>query len=147
VTTTDSEILTLAYFSSSKIAWTESDLTELLRISRVNNQKVDVSGFLIFADGSFLQWLEGPAEGLEYIFTKISQDKRHSQLSLIYKGSLGDRYFSKWSMAFIPQVEIDDDLHSNFMDLRALRTGGGFLENAPRLARRIADNFLRFNRF
>lgn len=145
--TAHSQIHTLAYFSSSKPNWSESDLTELLRTSRMNNQKVGVSGFLIFADGSFLQWLEGPIEGIDQVFAKISQDKRHSQLSLIYKGSIGDRYFSNWSMAFIPQAEIDADLHSNFMDLRALRNGGGFLENGPRLAQRIADNFLRFNRF
>ncbi len=142
-----SVIETIAYFSASTTSWSEDELTHLLQVCRANNLSADVSGFLIYVDGSFLQWLEGPPIAVNRIFEKISLDRRHTRVSPIFKGRLGVRHFTKWSMAFIPKEDISAEVSSEIADIRALRHGGGFLTDAPRLARRVTDNFLRINRF
>ena len=144
--TDDQEIFAIAYFSSSRVAWSEDELADLLRVCRNKNEMFGVSGFLIYVDGSFLQWLEGPPEGLNTVFGRISSDPRHHQVSKVFHGSLGQRYFSQWSMAYISQANLSDEMRSEVADISELRRGGGFLKDAPRLAQRVTQNFLRFNR-
>ncbi len=53
---------------------------------------------LLFAEGSFLQVLEGPREAVEDLFFDIRTDTRHTGIVKIYQEKTEKRIFGKWSM-------------------------------------------------
>ncbi len=55
---------------------------------------------LLYFDGTFVQYLEGPQENVESLFQKISKDKRHQQIVTLMEGKSKQRQFEDWSMAY-----------------------------------------------
>ena len=49
----------LVYVSAATHAFTKSELLELLNKARANNQRLGITGLLLFKDGDFIQLLEG----------------------------------------------------------------------------------------
>ncbi len=70
-------------------------------MSQHNNNKVSVTGALLFNGGSFAQVLEGPRKAVETTFERIQRDPRHSDVSVLQCEPVEARGFSNWSMAFI----------------------------------------------
>jgi hypothetical protein len=93
-------IFQLVYISAANQEFTESDLQDLLEKARINNENLDVSGMLLFHQGSFIQALEGPKEAVENLYNKISEDKRHTESRVLFRGDLEERDFDTWSMGF-----------------------------------------------
>lgn len=91
----------LIYVSSATNLMTENELGELLVISRRKNQEKNISGMLLYGDGSFIQVLEGTAEDIESTFETIKKDKRHKNLILILDGDLPKRNFPDWTMGYM----------------------------------------------
>lgn len=90
----------LIYASQSKPDWTEQELKNLLTISRENNNRLKISGMLVFLSGRFIQFLEGPEKNVKDLFLKIVEDERHSKIIVLLEGTLQQRLFSGWSMGF-----------------------------------------------
>lgn len=97
----------IAYFSTATQLFTETDLTELLAISKRNNSALGVTGILLFIEGCFLQVLEGEKEVVKSIFEKVEKDRRHDDVFTLFEGEKVERSFEKWSMGFknLPLVE------------------------------------------
>ncbi len=93
-------IFQLVYISAANKEFTEDELQELLEKARVNNQSLNVSGMLLFHQGSFIQALEGPQTAVESLYLKISEDKRHTETRVLFRGELEERSFDSWSMVF-----------------------------------------------
>jgi hypothetical protein len=138
-------VYTLAYFSCTKRRWDDADLFSLLEQSRKKNARLDVTGFLIYAEGSFFQWLEGPNDRLEALYDEIRADPRHELVTQILHESLSGREFGSWSMAFVPNALDDETVRNDFVHLKRIFEGREFLAEAPPLARRIAATFLNNN--
>jgi hypothetical protein len=83
----------------------DSHLKELLKKAREKNQKVNISGMLLYRDGFFMQALEGELNDIERLFETISKDERHRDVLLIYKKPISQRGFPDWTMGF---NKIDD---------------------------------------
>lgn len=90
----------LVYISAAEHNFTEKELHELLAKARENNQKLDITGMLLFHEGSFIQALEGEKSAVENLYEKISQDQRHAETRVIFRGELEERDFETWSMGF-----------------------------------------------
>lgn len=108
----------LIYVSSAIDALSESDLDDILRRSRARNREHDISGLLLFHDGSFLQVLEGPEEAVKACYERIRQDPRHSGTLCLFDRPVAERRFADWSMAFVPFDELDSSQKDGFVDLR-----------------------------
>lgn len=93
--------LQLVYASAAKHTFTEEELAELLRISRENNAKIDVTGILLFLEGSFLQVLEGDPEAVTELYEIINLDLRHGKVILLTKREIEERGFAEWSMGYV----------------------------------------------
>lgn len=93
-------IFQLVYISAANKEFTDEELQELLGKARVNNKSLDVSGMLLFHQGSFIQALEGPQNAVEDLYNKISEDKRHTETRVLFRGDLEERDFDSWSMGF-----------------------------------------------
>lgn len=55
---------------------------------------------LLYFDGTFVQFLEGPETNIDTLFQKISKDKRHQQIVTLLEGLANQREFEDWSMAY-----------------------------------------------
>lgn len=63
------------------------------------NRQADLTGSLVFVDGTFIQILEGPLAEVEKTFERICCDFRHVDVRLIDVVNVSDRLFADWDMA------------------------------------------------
>lgn len=90
----------LVYLSSARQLYTTSDLSDILKKSRLNNTNRNITGLLLYHDGSILQILEGDEESVMDVYHKIEQDDRHYNVLQLVTGTSEERNFPDWSMGF-----------------------------------------------
>ena len=89
--------------ASAKGSYTEKELEDILTVSRKNNLRSDVTGILLYFNGSIFQVLEGERPVVERVFDKISQDIRHAKVTKLIFESIEQRDFAHWTMGY-PKV-------------------------------------------
>jgi hypothetical protein len=93
-------MFSLVYVSSAAREFSERDLVELLERSRAKNQRLGITGMLLYKDGNFIQALEGQAEAVDGLFTVIRRDPRHRDVIRLVRREIKEREFADWSMGF-----------------------------------------------
>lgn len=88
----------------------ETDLTvggdaahALIDAAMRENRKRDLTGILYHERGVFLQWLEGPCDAVALVADRIERDTRHTGMVYLMRGSLPQRRFGQWRMAYTTQ--------------------------------------------
>jgi hypothetical protein len=103
-------IYRLVYYSRNHIAHDQalfaSNIQKILEKSRINNQRDEITGALLFNAGCFAQVLEGPLDKVEAAFERIQQDQRHGDVSLLALDPISRRSFPNWAMGFIGTSDI-----------------------------------------
>lgn len=94
------DVYQLLYVSSANRTVDEADLLEIMDQARKNNKKNDITGLLLFADGSIVQLLEGDKELVESTYESISRDPRHTGIIRLVSEYSESRDFADWSMGF-----------------------------------------------
>lgn len=90
----------ILYKSDADIA--DINLLELLRVSRKNNKKVNVTGVLITHGKGFIQYIEGAEKNIDNLFhEKICQDTRHQNITIINQAPVLERHFVNWDMGYL----------------------------------------------
>lgn len=107
----------LIYFSSATKLLSDNDLIDILNISRINNERHQITGLLIYHEGSILQILEGTEDSLDIIFDKIQKDNRHKGIMKFGNFSIAERSFPSWSMGFKKVSKEDWSKLKGFTDL------------------------------
>ncbi|MEE4288517.1 MAG: BLUF domain-containing protein [Erythrobacter sp.] len=95
----------LTYQSRAAKPPSDDDLEELVRLARLRNRAHGVTGMLLYENGRFLQTLEGPPEGLDAIWTSISQDERHSDIEVLTRHLVSGRLFSDWDLMLYRKID------------------------------------------
>jgi len=90
----------LIYMSTANDVIDKSCLKEILDNARKNNMNANITGVLLYQDGTFIQLLEGPEEQLDALYAKIKRDPRHTCSNEPIKGQCKERLFPSWSMGF-----------------------------------------------
>lgn len=90
----------LVYTSIAEHPFSHQELEGLLRVSRQNNLRDDITGLLLFRNGCFIQVLEGPETQVDTAYHRISLDSRHREIFVIYENAALKRDFPQWAMAF-----------------------------------------------
>lgn len=88
----------LVYISQSTKKMSLEELNDIQKISKINNEPIDVTGSLFYNGGWFLQILEGPSATLKKLYQKIEKDTRHKNSRIIYDAPATFRTFARWSM-------------------------------------------------
>jgi hypothetical protein len=114
----------LLYVSNTSRSLPRETLDSILKVSRHNNEASDITGLLLYLDGSFLQVLEGDTDAIDRTYARIRQDKRHWGARLLLDQDV-PRAFSDWSMGF----------HQPFVD----GADGGFAITKPAIEQRLAQ--------
>ncbi len=70
-------MLRIIYLSSSVEYLNSEEIESLLSQSREKNIENDITGLLLYADGDFLQVIEGPKVAMLDLFESIKKDSRH----------------------------------------------------------------------
>jgi len=98
---------TLCYRSKASHLPNPDDLANLLSLARSRNKAVGVTGMLVHEGGRFFQWLEGPSEALDELWTSIRRDDRHGEIELLGEGVTPIRLFSEWDLRFLSRSDAD----------------------------------------
>ena len=113
-------LICVIYVSTAPRRLRRDELEAILAQSRRNNARDGISGMLIYADGSFIQVIEGPVANIESLLARLQGDSRHQDILEIARYTLDERQFPQWSMGFRslerPQA---GDLADAFADLRS----------------------------
>ena len=90
---------TVIYTSSAAPGVGADHLRDILAASRRNNAAWHLSGILMFADGTFLQVVEGPVWPMAKAMARIEADPRHSRMEILLDMESEARCFPAWAMA------------------------------------------------
>ena len=96
-----SEIKRVVYVSE-KTDVSDTTLKDIIASSKKNNPEEDVTGCLLSGSNSFLQLLEGPADFIDRLYSKISTDNRHENVITLCDEKIDERLFLSWSMKLAP---------------------------------------------
>ncbi|WP_281544362.1 BLUF domain-containing protein [Grimontia sp. SpTr1] len=90
----------IVYISSAEHPFTDEEFAEMLAVIRENNEKLGVTGMLLYKDGDFIQVIEGKEDILAPLFKKICSDYRHYSIVEMMRKDIVERQFKEWSMGF-----------------------------------------------
>jgi hypothetical protein len=93
-------LIHLIYASAAVREPTHEELAELLLRARANNERLGVTGALLYAHGSYFQVLEGRPSVVDALFAKIALDPRHERAATIIREPIARRTFGDWSMGY-----------------------------------------------
>lgn len=90
----------IVYVSSASKYFARNDIESMLKLARVKNEKIGITGMLLYKDGNFLQALEGERDVVEKLSKTIQQDPRHSGFVMLMQGPVDARLFPDSPMGF-----------------------------------------------
>ena len=93
--------------ASAKGNLSTTELNTLLAECQRNNAKIDVTGMLLYREGSFFQVLEGERTVIEALLDKIASDKRHNHTVKIISEPITNRSFGDWTMGY-PDISSEE---------------------------------------
>ncbi len=108
-------IYKLLYFSQESFKYTNKylqTLDDILKVSRENNSKNNITGVLIYSKGYIIQLIEGDEDKVTKLYNKIEVDSRHTNLRILMKGESENRNFPDWFMGF---KLLDNETYSNYL--------------------------------
>jgi hypothetical protein len=95
------DLMHCIYASAAAHDFTAAQLADLLQVARNNNDRLGVTGILLYVEGNFFQVLEGSPAAVTQIYKTIGEDTRHLRMTQIISESLPRRDFTEWSMGFL----------------------------------------------
>lgn len=78
-----SPLSTLVYQSRALRPLSELELQRLVHQAQRRNRAESLTGLLIYDEGRFIQWLEGPSDSLRRVWQSIRDDTRHTDIRLL----------------------------------------------------------------
>ncbi|MCE7946275.1 MAG: BLUF domain-containing protein [Chloroflexi bacterium CFX4] len=133
-------LISLVYISFAKHPMSESELRALLEECRTNNEKLNVTGMLLYRNGFFIQALEGDEEVVEKLYAEILKDPRHQDILRVYKAPIMVRSFPNWTMGFnqiSDQHRLDMEGYSDFL----ARPSAEYFAQQPSRAQILLESF------
>lgn len=85
-------------YVSKPVGFDDKILDSILVQSKRNNEKNQITGALICRSDLYLQYLEGPAHKIDFVYSKIKLDSRHTNVKLLEDARSKRRLFSNWAM-------------------------------------------------
>lgn len=94
-------LLQLMYTSTANPELTFKELDEMLAKARRFNRENNITGMLVFSQGTILQVIEGTSQQVNALYARIQKDPRHRDVELVQAGTIQERMFSRWTMNFV----------------------------------------------
>jgi diguanylate cyclase (GGDEF)-like protein len=94
------DVFHLIYVSTAVGPMSGDDLIRLLRQARTRNERLQLTGMLLYKNGRFMEVLEGTETNVRKAFADIEQDGRHKNLDVLRSERIALRNFPSWTMSF-----------------------------------------------
>lgn len=88
----------VAYSSVARPDLVDAALDRIVADATAFNRVAGVSGALMFDGTRFVQYIEGPRDGLDSVFQRIVNARAHMNLHVLARMPLKARWFPRWSM-------------------------------------------------
>ena len=88
----------LTYISEAKVMFSEDELDNLIEEAALANMRNDISGCLLFKEGLFFQYIEGPKPRIKALEQRLDDDPRHVITHRFYREDNQPRRFPSWHM-------------------------------------------------
>lgn len=85
----------------------ESKRTQIVVDAGRFNRLAGVTGVLLFDGARFLQYFEGPQDGVDAVYARVKSSRSHVELLELASGRIGQRLFPYWGMHMIPVEAMD----------------------------------------
>jgi len=136
------ELHRIIYISTATQPMSESELSALLKKSRLKNRFLNITGYMIYYEGTILQLIEGSKTSVEYMYNTIIMDERHHNSVELCSETIEERLFTDWQMGF-RKIDREQLKHiQSVNDLFAERLSDTQLKKFCRTATAIFDEFL-----
>lgn len=116
-------------------------LERILQTARGFNAGRDVTGLLLFHEGSFLQILEGKKDDVDQVMARIKEDPRHAGIIVLQDKTVTARAFPDWSMGYCLYEDLLAPQQQGFLELKAFAATRGDYKPAQNVDVQI-DMFL-----
>lgn len=93
-----SQLIYISTATGDTLVNIEHELQRLLEVSVRNNQAQGLTGMLLYANGGFMQVLEGEEAALQAAYARIAVDPRHKDLYLLAHEPITGRAFAQWHL-------------------------------------------------
>lgn len=95
----EDHVIQLIYLSDL-VGTDDSRLDTILESAARHNREDGITGMLLYANGNFMQVLEGDATAVHRTYARIAKDPRHKNLTILLEEQIATRQFEGWSMGF-----------------------------------------------
>ncbi|WP_339693343.1 BLUF domain-containing protein [uncultured Parasphingorhabdus sp.] len=98
-------LTSLIYVSTANAALSLDDFLAILTVSQRNNQRLGITGLLVFNGTNFMQCLEGDKAATNDLLHHIERDDRHNGLTVVSQSQTVKLQFASWHMAgrYLPE--------------------------------------------
>lgn len=91
----------IAYVSEALPARMEGRLDLIVDDAARFNRLAGVTGVLLHDGTRFLQYIEGPPDGMDLVYERILQARSHAGVIELARGTVSRRQFPYWSMRWL----------------------------------------------
>jgi hypothetical protein len=90
----------IVYVSTAVKLMHENQLFDILHSSRQHNAALNISGVLLYSEGTFIQVLEGRDSVIDALYSRIEADQRHKNITKLIDEPITEKSFAQWLMGF-----------------------------------------------
>lgn len=90
----------IVYVSTAVKLMHENQLLDILHNARQHNAALNISGVLLYSEGTFIQVLEGKDSVIDALYSRIEADQRHKGVVKLIDEPIAEKSFSQWLMGF-----------------------------------------------
>jgi len=121
----------LIFASQSRLQGAVLDEMRRIRDHAVqNNAPSGIRVALLHMSGWFVEWIEGPAPGIQALLQRVSMDRRHHGLQVVHRSVGKPRLFKPWIGAIVQTVEDAATFAERVFALREQHASGHGMEPA-----------------
>ncbi len=104
----ESVVRQIVYYSTASDRQDAIVIAGIVAQSRQHNLRDGISGLLVAGGHRYLQVVEGPADAMARLVTRLRRDERHLGMSILVDRPVKTRAFDGWSMAFAKEPRLGD---------------------------------------
>ena len=115
-------LVSLTYTSQATSPLSEDSLKLLVDSAAAKNKVLDVTGALVYLNGTIVQTLEGRMATVTKLYNRVAKDRRHERVTLVLVRSLKEREYGSWGMiqaTLGDSSEVHSVLRSMMLTMRA----------------------------
>lgn len=101
----DASLMSLSYRSQAVEPMSDVALRELEQLADARNRSENLTGVMLYDDGHFFQWLEGPEAGLAHVWESVQRDRRHHNIQVSNVGPVRQRVFGDFGMKVLRRAD------------------------------------------